>query len=59
MLLLLLGSLLEAEALPPEPENGPSGGATWLRGYKPPYDYSPAAKKTDRRNELLIISAPF
>jgi len=45
-----------ASLIPPSPENGPSGGANWLRGYKPEHDYSPKRRR-NRRDELLICRA--
>lgn len=42
---------------PPEPENGPSGGANWLRGRKAPFDYSPKRKRPrNKRDELLFLT---
>jgi hypothetical protein len=42
--------------MPQPPENGPSGGANWLRGYKPTHDYS-SKRRRGKRDELLICRA--
>jgi len=39
---------------PVEPENGPSGGANWTRGYKPKHDYKHAPRRS-RRDEILFL----
>ena len=41
---------------PIEPENGPSGGPNWLRGYRPAYDYLPKRRRS-KRDEVLICRA--
>lgn len=38
------------------PENGPSGGATWLNGYRPKHDYTKHRRRS-KRDELLFIRA--
>lgn len=52
---LLLALLARAEIVTP-PENGPTGGANWLRGYKPPFDYSPRKDRSGKKNELLFLT---
>ena len=52
----LLLALIARLDPPPEPENGPSGGANWLSGYKPKYDYS-QKRRRNKRDELLFITA--
>ena len=39
-----------------QPENGPSGGANWARGYRPTHDYAPQRRR-NRRDELLFLRA--
>ena len=39
---------------PVPPENGPSGGANWTRGYKPTHDYNPRQRRS-RRDEILFF----
>jgi hypothetical protein len=53
---LLLALIRRLDPPAPPPENGPSGGANWLRGYKPAHDYSPKRRRT-KRDELLIVRA--
>ena len=36
------------------PENGPSGGANWTRGYKPTHDYINQRRRS-RRDEILFL----
>ena len=55
MLLLLKTLVQRIEVAPPQPENGPSGGANWLRGYKP-FDYSPKRRRS-KCDELLFLTA--
>lgn len=44
-----------AVVAPPVPENGPSGGANWLRGRRAPFDYSPRKQRRGKRDEILFI----
>jgi hypothetical protein len=37
-----------------EPQNGPSGGANWTRGYKPLHDYLQPPRRS-RRDEILFL----
>lgn len=39
---------------PVPPENGPSGGANWTRGYKPTHDYT-SRQRRSRRDEILFL----
>ena len=39
---------------PSPPENGPSGGANWTRGYKPTHDYF-TPRRRSRRDEILFL----
>ena len=39
---------------PVPPENGPSGGANWTRGYKPTHDYLKPRRRS-RRDEILFL----
>ena len=39
---------------PVPPENGPSGGANWTRGYKPTHDYF-TPRRRSRRDEILLL----
>lgn len=41
---------------PVPPENGPSGGANWTRGYKPTHDYF-TPRRRSRRDEILFLRA--
>ena len=43
-----------AQLLAQPPENGPSGGVNWTRGYKPTHDYT-SRKRKSRRDELLFL----
>lgn len=62
MLLPLRFQLLQPAPAPP-PVPGPSGGLSWLRGYRPPFDYEPPAAPTPRRQapreetEALLLAA--
>ena len=49
--------LLRATTTEPQPENGPSGGPNWTRGYKAPYDYSETNKRRGKRDEILYLTA--
>ncbi len=57
-MLLLFRSLLQQVAPTPAPENGPSGGVSWLRGYHPKFDYRPKQLRSRRarRNEILFLA---
>ena len=37
-----------------QPENGPSGGASWLNGYVPAFGVKP--KRRGKRDELLFLT---
>lgn len=52
----LLLALIARLDPPPEPENGPSGGANWTRGYEPTHDYT-QKRRRNKRDELLFIRA--
>ena len=45
---------IEGIYYPPVPENGPSGGANWTRGYKPTHDYF-TPRRRSRRDEILFL----
>lgn len=53
--------LFNRSVAPPPPSSGPSGGLSWLRGYKPPFDYAPQvatvqpARRRNRRDEILFL----
>lgn len=49
--------LLRVTAPEPQPENGPSGGPNWTRGYKAPFDYSEPKKRRGKRDEILFLTA--
>jgi hypothetical protein len=50
MLLPLRFQLLQP-VVPPPPVPGPSGGLSWLRGYRPQFDYEEPASPVPRRQE--------
>jgi len=49
--------LLRSAAIELKPENGPSGGPNWTRGYKAPFDYNQPQKIRSKRDELLFLTA--
>lgn len=60
-MLILFRSLLQPLTPiepPPQPENGPSGGVSWLRGYAPKFDYGPKPPRSRRarRDEILFLA---
>lgn len=38
-----------------QPENGPSGGASWLNGYVPAFGMRPKRRR-NKRDELLFLT---
>ena len=56
MLLPLRFQLLQP-ALPPEPPQppAPSGGLSWLRDYKPKFDYEPKPPARQREEEEALL----
>ena len=48
---------IEGIYIAPPPQNGPSGGPSWLVGYVPSFGRKPATKRRNKRDELLFLTA--
>ena len=57
MLLPLRFQLLQPTPQPPQPP-APSGGLSWLRDYKPKFDYEPEppARRREEEETLLMLA---